>query len=338
MTSMKRISVIVPVYKVEEYLDRCVSSIVNQTYRDLEIILVDDGSPDQCSAMCDIWAQKDNRIRVIHKENGGVSSARNAGLRIAKGEWISFIDSDDWIHPQFFEILYMQTLKYPIADVLALSMEKVTELCPYKEIDLDVPCFSAVSIQDIFKNRTIRNYVWGKIYRAKAIKDRLFDIRLSIGEDSLFNAQLFLELTVNVYYCGEKLYFYFQREPSAVHQMEPRQMEVLRKAYHDLARNEKRSLPKSIYLIEAIKRAMSIRYGEQVVTTSKESRKRINTMIFSDLKELNDLNSISYKERFIYTLFYYSPLFYRLFRIVNDPTLLIWEKEQRKKREDKKPT
>ena len=79
------ISVIVPVYKVEPYLDRCVQSIVNQTYKNLEIILVDDGSPDHCPAMCDAWAEKDSRIRVIHKENGGVSTARNAGINIAKG-------------------------------------------------------------------------------------------------------------------------------------------------------------------------------------------------------------------------------------------------------------
>jgi len=89
------ISVIVPIYKVEEYLDRCVRSIAEQTYTNLEIILVDDGSPDGCPAMCDRWAEKDSRIKVIHKENGGLSDARNAGLRIAMGEYISFIDSDD---------------------------------------------------------------------------------------------------------------------------------------------------------------------------------------------------------------------------------------------------
>lgn len=91
------ISVIVPVYKVEKYLDECVESIVNQTYRNLEIILVDDGSPDNCPQMCDDWAKRDARIRVIHKENGGLSSARNAGLDVCTGEYISFIDSDDWL-------------------------------------------------------------------------------------------------------------------------------------------------------------------------------------------------------------------------------------------------
>lgn len=98
---MPEISIIVPVYKVEKYLDRCVKSILDQTYTDFELILVDDGSPDNCPdncpAMCDAWAEKDNRIRVVHKENGGLYSARNAGLDIMKGEYVTFVDSDDAI-------------------------------------------------------------------------------------------------------------------------------------------------------------------------------------------------------------------------------------------------
>ena len=100
------ISVIVPVYKAEKYLDKCVQSIVNQTYKNLEIILVDDGSPDNCPEMCDEWAKKDSRIKVIHKENGGVSSARNAGLDNSFGDYIGFVDSDDFIENDFYECLY----------------------------------------------------------------------------------------------------------------------------------------------------------------------------------------------------------------------------------------
>lgn len=105
MNQPELISIIVPVYKVEKYLDKCVESIVEQTYKNLEIILVDDGSPDNCSAMCDEWAQKDSRIKVIHKENGGLSSARNAGLDACTGDYIGFVDSDDWIEPDMYEYL-----------------------------------------------------------------------------------------------------------------------------------------------------------------------------------------------------------------------------------------
>ena len=103
---MPTISIIVPVYKVEPYINRCVQSILDQTYTDFELILVDDGSPDRCGQMCDEWATKDERIRVIHKENGGLSDARNAGLDVARGEYIGFVDSDDYIYPEMYEVLF----------------------------------------------------------------------------------------------------------------------------------------------------------------------------------------------------------------------------------------
>lgn len=107
---MPRISVIVPVYKVEKYLKRCVDSILNQTFTDFELILVDDGSPDNCPQICDEYAKKDERVKVIHKSNGGLSDARNAGIdwtfSNSDSEWISFIDSDDWIHHSYLEVLY----------------------------------------------------------------------------------------------------------------------------------------------------------------------------------------------------------------------------------------
>ena len=99
------ISVIIPIYKVEQYLRKCVDSVLLQTYANLEIILVDDGSPDNCGKICDEYAEKDSRIKVIHKTNGGLSSARNSGLDIAKGDYIGFIDSDDWIEPDMYEHL-----------------------------------------------------------------------------------------------------------------------------------------------------------------------------------------------------------------------------------------
>ena len=121
MNSNPKISVIVPVYKVEKYLDKCVESIVNQTYKNLEIILVDDGSPDNCPAMCDEWAEKDERIRVIHKENGGLADARNAGMDIATGDYIGFVDSDDWIEPNMYEVLLKNALCMDSATVLLLQ-------------------------------------------------------------------------------------------------------------------------------------------------------------------------------------------------------------------------
>ena len=103
---MEKISIIVPVFRVEKYLNRCVDSILAQSYKNLEIILVDDGSDDACPLICDEYMKKDNRVKVVHKNNGGLSSARNAGLAIATGDFIGFVDSDDWIHPDMYAILH----------------------------------------------------------------------------------------------------------------------------------------------------------------------------------------------------------------------------------------
>ena len=105
----QKISVIVPVYKVEAFLDRCVQSIADQSYKNLEIILVDDGSPDNCPALCDAWAEKDSRVKVIHKKNGGLSDARNAGMAIATGERMGFVDSDDWVEKNILEIRHFMS-------------------------------------------------------------------------------------------------------------------------------------------------------------------------------------------------------------------------------------
>lgn len=102
---MGLVSVIIPVYKVEQFLDKCVESVINQTYSELEIILVDDGSPDSCPTLCDDWAKKDSRIKVLHKQNGGLSSARNSGIKMSTGQFLYFLDSDDYITPQCIEIL-----------------------------------------------------------------------------------------------------------------------------------------------------------------------------------------------------------------------------------------
>ncbi len=120
------ISVIIPIYKVEPYLAKCVESVLGQTYSNLEIILVDDGSPDRCGELCDEYAETDSRVKVIHKRNGGLSDARNAGMKIATGEYLAFIDSDDWIERDYFEVLY-RLLKDNDADLSAIALCNVNE-------------------------------------------------------------------------------------------------------------------------------------------------------------------------------------------------------------------
>ena len=130
------ISVIIPVYKVEKYLDKCIESVVGQTYSDLEIILVDDGSPDGCPAMCDAWAEKDGRIKVIHKPNGGLSSARNAGLVKASGEYVFFLDSDDTISANCIELL-ADAVRHDNSDICIANVARIDENGKPTAIELD---------------------------------------------------------------------------------------------------------------------------------------------------------------------------------------------------------
>lgn len=119
-----RLSIIIPVYKVEEYLDRCVESVLRQSFRGWEMILVDDGSPDRCPEMCDGWARRDSRIRAVHKANGGLSSARNHGIRLAEGEWVTFIDSDDELAPETLSPLMTMLAEHPEYDILEYSVHQ----------------------------------------------------------------------------------------------------------------------------------------------------------------------------------------------------------------------
>ena len=120
------ISVVVPVFNVEKYLKKCIESIINQTKKELQIILVNDGSTDKSGKICDSYKEKDKRICVIHKKNGGLSSARNAGINIARGQYIAFIDSDDWIEPDYFELLYKGIEKFN-ADISVIQFNKIRD-------------------------------------------------------------------------------------------------------------------------------------------------------------------------------------------------------------------
>lgn len=172
------ISVIVPIYKVEEFLPRCVDSILTQTHRNLQIILVDDGSPDRCGGICDAYARQDQRVQVIHKENGGLSSARNAGLEIARGEYIAFLDSDDWIEPDAYETMLNLARLYDVKLVCCgrwdvYGEEKVLGLCPEKEEKISGEELAS----RIFLWQGMDSAAWDKFYHASLLRE----IRYPVG-------------------------------------------------------------------------------------------------------------------------------------------------------------
>lgn len=210
------ISVIVPIYNVEKYLARCVESIRRQTYSNLEIILVDDGSPDACPQMCDQFASADARIKVIHKPNGGLSDARNAGIEAASGRYIGFVDSDDYIHPQMYMELW-KSLKAEEADIAVCGVKKVFN--DSGDI-LDQPENTArvysgkEAVANIFDAALYLQSVvaWNKLYRRE-----LFDgVRYPVGkihEDEFTTYELFYKSDKVVYNTGI-YYYYYQRADS----------------------------------------------------------------------------------------------------------------------------
>lgn len=168
------VTVVVPVYKVEKYLDRCVESIINQTYRNLEIILVDDGSPDCCPQMCDTWAERDPRIKVIHKENGGLSDARNAGLDVSKGKYIVFVDADDYVEREYITYLYRLIMENQ-ADLATCEFRFVKEdgrLINHVENNGDVVAWNQQeALYQLCDGTMVHNAAWAKIYDSEIFHD-----------------------------------------------------------------------------------------------------------------------------------------------------------------------
>lgn len=206
------VSIIVPIYKVEPYLRRCLDSIVNQTYTNLEIILVDDDSPDGCPAICDEYAAKDNRVVVIHKDNGGLSDARNAGLNISKGDFISFVDSDDWIANSFIEVL-LRSLQNNNADLSICSYIKTSSsFC--NQIKVEYVQESLLSSIDATKklwskDETAFVTAWGKISKRELWNNIRFPKGM-IHEDEYTSYKLLYSASKTVF-IDIPLYFYFQR-------------------------------------------------------------------------------------------------------------------------------
>lgn len=208
------ISVIIPVYKVEEYLDKCVESVINQSYKNLEIILVDDGSPDSCPKICDEWAKKDNRIKVIHKSNGGLSSARNVGLDIAKGDYIMFVDSDDHIDNNICEHL-INLIKQHNCDLAMCELQLFYKNNLIKD-DIEEQCikYSNDEVINQLYNTKINHLMvaCGKVFKRHIFDEIRFPIN-KLHEDE-FTIHKILHNTKSFVTTNLKLYNYLQRENS----------------------------------------------------------------------------------------------------------------------------
>lgn len=169
------LSIIVPIYKVEKYIHQCIDSIINQTYKNIEIILVDDGSPDSCGSICEEYAKKDVRVKVIHKRNGGLSDARNEGLKIAKGKYIGFVDSDDYIKEDMYEYLYNLIIENQ-AEISTcgffLKYENEEKIVESKNNPKSkILCNNKEGIRRLLVQNKVQNYAWNKLYKKSLFDD-----------------------------------------------------------------------------------------------------------------------------------------------------------------------
>lgn len=209
------ISIIIPVYKVEKYLEKCIESVLKQTYTNLQIILVDDGSPDNCGKICDEYAKKDPRIEVIHKVNGGLSDARNVGIAKTKGKYIGFVDSDDYIKEDMYEILINLIKEYD-ADVSICNLYDVIDGKEYiRNNENGIQEYSRLEIlKEVLLDKNIQSYAWNKLY-----KKELFDeIKYPIGKkyEDIGTTFYVFEKCNKIVVTSEPEYYYLKRSDSLV--------------------------------------------------------------------------------------------------------------------------
>ena len=229
------ISVIVPIYNVEKYLDKCVKSIIEQTYKNLEIILVDDGSTDGSVSICDEWAKRDKRIIVIHKTNGGLSDARNAGLKVARGKFVGFVDSDDYIFNTMYEKLYQKTVETNADMTLCGIIHEYEDGSTQVLNEVNLKNVNSENILEFYTkagkktvgNEIITENIMGSVcrvlYKKSFINNKFFEYGM-FCEDLVFNSSLITKNT-KIAIVEDHLYVYLQRSGSILHTFDMKKYE-----------------------------------------------------------------------------------------------------------------
>ena len=256
------ISVIIPVYNVQDYLPRCLDSVINNSYSNLEIICVNDGSTDNCADILKNYENKDSRIRVFSKENGGLSSARNEGLKHCTGNLIAFIDSDDWIHKDYFMIL-LEHQKKNDYDVVICNYVRTSDDNALNHDLIQCESFEEKTLdrKEYMSAHVTKSYVWGKLYKRKCLEGLLFDEQEKI-EDAWFNMQ-FVLLNKNMKACfvDIPLYGYYVRANSLVSYIDRFCILKLSQKCFQCVQDEIDEQMRDIFYLECLKRWLFARYS-----------------------------------------------------------------------------
>lgn len=297
------ISVIVPAYNIAPFIERCIKSILLQTYKDLQLIVVDDGSTDGTSEICDKIAQTDPRMFVLHKKNGGVSSTRNAALRLATGKYISFIDGDDWLEPTLYEDA-VKAMQEHNAQCFMFEYVLNYESGETHQHQVDPSKYGVIEGKKAFEYSIgpENRFLWSKIYERELAENLLFDEQIILGEDTLYICDVIRKAN-KVVYSSNAYYHYFQRQGSAIQSAFNKKKLSGIIAYQrvvDIA--ERNQLLDSIIVAKEALANLAIQLARRVLEAPKyaernEDLKYLKSIISANKKELNASKRVSRKTK-----------------------------------------
>ena len=320
------ISVIIPIYNVEKYIVRCIYSIQNNDYSNLEIICVNDGSTDNGLSVLEKLAKDDPRIIIIDKPNGGVSSARNAGLDASTGEYIAFIDADDWIHPSYFSVLVNEAEKNG-SDIIIGKYKEVYENDSNCDTDLSISQASVhtlSAIQAMLNDGYIRRSVWGRIYKKEVIHNKYFPVGIHFGEDIIFNSIVsdFAECMITT--IDLPLYYYYQsRNDSLLHIKSCEANYIIGSWFID---NISSINNKSVAVFSAFSTLLSYRFEGSFSPDAKHIRKKSEIKLDKCLNVLFREIDCSLTTKVKYFVLSKSNFLYRIMLRITDPSTIYYEK------------
>ena len=287
------ISVIIPVYNVEKYLSKCLNSIVDQTYTNLQIILVNDGSTDGSLAIAQTFAEKDERVRIINQRNKGLPGARNSGIEAAEGDYIGFVDSDDWVHPQFYEHLYRNMVTYK-ADLSEIGFIRASN--DQEKVNLYNPKVTVYDNHDYAKRffkigiQKTTHYAWNKLYKRDCIESTIFPEKYSVGEDVISTYKVITKCDRIVV---SDLPLYFYRQGSGMTKAFNRKYFQLIDIWDDICTNAREDNPEYYDWAKLNRQRISFTILSQLATSGDNKNPEyadVKKQLLSDLRaSLKDL-------------------------------------------------
>ena len=326
-----KISVIIPSYNAEKYIARCIDSVLNTGYDNLEIICINDGSKDGTLSVLREYEEKYDSVKVIDTPNGGVSKARNLGIEKACGDFITFLDSDDWIHPQFFNTLLSIQKKYN-SDVSVCCCSLQKEYYIDKDINIDetnVNFFEGDSFLDSGKDMGSSCM---RLYKTSLIKNIRFYTDIKYGEDTLFNLKLYagnddIKTTVT----DAVLYYYYENPLSAIHNLTLDEYISNFQKYKDVVEEEDNCRKAKIYLSISIPKGIYCSFLVKYSDNKKQYKKELKKVMLDSLKLAKKYKCFPFSKYMYLKIFAQFPTVYRFFIIITDPTIREWEKLENKK-------